>query len=300
MYNIKKEENTMIIGGSASQALAAQVAKELKDKLCLIETKKFPDGERYLRIKEEIPENEKVIVIQSTGYPQDENMMELFFILDTLNDMKIKDITVISPYLGYSRQERRFKETECISAKATAKLIQSMNIKRLISINLHEESICNLYDIPVDNLSAMPAIAQHIKNTFQEKPVILAPDKGAQNFAKEIATILDTDYDYLEKVRLSPEKVETKTKNISVKDKQVVIIDDIISTGGTIVNAINILKEQGATAVDVFCVHPVLVNDAIIKISAAGARSVQGTNTLKSEASNISLAQTIANHIKSL
>lgn len=290
----------MIIGGSASQALAAQVAKELKDKLCLIETKKFPDGERYLRIKEEIPENEKVIVIQSTGYPQDENMMELFFILDTLNDMKIKDITVISPYLGYSRQERRFKETECISAKATAKLIQSMNIKRLISINLHEESICNLYDIPVDNISAMPAIAQHIKSTFQEKPVILAPDKGAQNFAKEIATILDTDYDYLEKVRLSPEKVETKTKNISVKDKQVVIIDDIISTGGTIVNAINILKEQGATAVDVFCVHPVLVNDAIIKISAAGARSVQGTNTLKSEASNISLAQTIANHIKSL
>ncbi|MBR0472634.1 MAG: ribose-phosphate diphosphokinase [Methanosphaera sp.] len=290
----------MIIGGSASQALAAQVATELDDKLCNVETKKFPDGERYLRIKEEIPEDEKVCVIQSTGYPQDENMMELFFILDTLKDMNIKDITVVSPYLGYSRQERRFKETECISAKATATLIQSMGIKRLISINLHEESICDLYNIPVDNLSAMPAIAQHIKETFNQKPVILAPDKGAQNFAKEIATILDTDYDYLEKVRLSPEVVETKTKNISVKDKQVVIIDDIISTGGTIVNAINILKEQGAVSVDVFCVHPVLVNDAVIKISAAGARSVQGTNTLKSEVSNISLAQTIANHLKSL
>lgn len=290
----------MIIGGSASQALAAEVARELDDKLCAMETKKFPDGERYLRIKEEIAEDEKVIVIQSTGYPQDENMMELFFILDTLNDMEVKDITVVSPYLGYSRQERRFKETECISAKATAKLIQSMGIKRIISINLHEESICDLYDVPADNLSAMPAIAYHIQNTFEEKPVILAPDKGAQNFAKEIATILDTDYDYLEKVRLSPEVVETKTKNISVENKQVVIIDDIISTGGTIVNAINILKEQGAVSVDVFCVHPVLVNDAVLKISAAGARSVQGTNTLKSDVSNISVAKTIADHLKSL
>jgi ribose-phosphate pyrophosphokinase len=290
----------VIIGGSASQALASQVAMELDDKLCSIETKKFPDGERYFRIKDEIPENEKVIVIQSTGYPQDENMMELFFILDTLNDMKIKDITVVSPYLGYSRQERRFKEVECISAKATAKLLQAMDIKRLISINLHEQSICDLYDIPVDNLSAMPAIAEHIKNTFEEKPIILAPDKGAINFAKEIAEILGTDYDYLEKVRLSPEVVETKPKNISVKDKTVVIIDDIISTGGTIVNAINILKEQGAVAVDVICVHPVLVNDAVIKIYSAGAHSVQGTNTLKSDVSDISVAKTIADHLKNI
>lgn len=288
----------MIISGSASQALAANVARQLDEKLGLIETKKFPDGERYLRIKDEIAEDERVVVIQSTGFPQDENLMELFFILDTLNDMNVTDITVVSPYLGYSRQERRFKETECISAKATAKLIQTMGVKRLISVNLHEESICDLYDIPAENLSAMPAIAEHIADTFDEKPIILAPDKGAENFAKEIATIIDTDYDYLEKVRLSPEKVETKPKNISVKGRKVVIIDDIISTGGTIVNAINILSEQGAKTVDVFCVHPVLVNDAVLKINAAGASSVQATDSLKSDVSNISLASTIANSLK--
>ena len=288
----------MIISGSASQALAANVARQLDEKLGLIETKKFPDGERYLRIKDEIAEDERVVVIQSTGFPQDENLMELFFILDTLNDMNVTDITVVSPYLGYSRQERRFKETECISAKATAKLIQTMGVKRLISVNLHEESICDLYDIPAENLSAMPAIAEHIADTFDEKPIILAPDKGAENFAKEIATIIDTDYDYFEKVRLSPEKVETKPKNISVKGRKVVIIDDIISTGGTIVNAINILSEQGAKSVDVFCVHPVLVNDAVLKINAAGASSVQATDSLKSDVSNISLASTIANSLK--
>ena len=288
----------MIISGSASQALAANVARQLDEKLGLIETKKFPDGERYLRIKDEIAEDERVVVIQSTGFPQDENLMELFFILDTLNDMNVTDITVVSPYLGYSRQERRFKDTECISAKATAKLIQTMGVKRLISVNLHEESICDLYDIPAENLSAMPAIAEHIADTFDEKPIILAPDKGAENFAKEIATIIDTDYDYLEKVRFSPEKVETKPKNISVKGRKVVIIDDIISTGGTIVNAINILSEQGAKSVDVFCVHPVLVNDAVLKINAAGASSVQATDSLKSDVSNISLASTIANSLK--
>jgi len=291
----------VIIGGSASQALAAEIARELNDKLCSVETKKFPDGERYFRIKDEIPKDESVIIVQSTGYPQDENLMEIFFILDILNDMDIEDITLVSPYLGYSRQERRFKEVECISAKATAKLIQTMGVKRVISINLHEESICQLYDIPVDNLSAMPTIAEYILNNFNDtKPVILAPDKGAENFAKEIAEILETDYDYLEKVRLSPEKVETKTKSISVKNRNVVIIDDIISTGGTIVNAIEILKDQGAITVDVFCVHPVLVNDAILKINAAGANSVQGTNTLKSEVANVSVATLIADYIKNI
>ncbi|MBE6487186.1 MAG: ribose-phosphate diphosphokinase [Methanosphaera stadtmanae] len=290
----------MIIGGSASQALAGEVAEKLDEKLCHVETKKFPDGERYYRIKDEIAPDERVIVVQSTGYPQDENMMELFFILDTLSDMNVEDIIVVSPYLGYSRQERRFKDVECISAKATARLIQAMGAKRVISINLHEQSICDLYDIPVDNLSAMPAIAEYIAQTTEDKPVVLAPDKGAINFAKEIAEVLDTDYDYLEKVRLSPEVVETKTKNISIDNRRVVIIDDIISTGGTIVNAIEILKEQGATAVDVYCVHPVLVNDAILKINAAGADNLQATNTLKSEVSGISVAQTIAQHIKSL
>lgn len=291
----------MIIGGSASQALAAEVARELDDKLCSVETKKFPDGERYFRIKDEIPAQEHVIIVQSTGYPQDENMMELFFILDTLSDMNVTNITLVSPYLGYSRQERRFKEVECISAKATAKLIQTMGVKHLISINLHEQSICDLYDIPVDNLSAMPAIAEHIRETYPEKkPIILAPDRGAENFAKEIATLLNTDHDYLEKVRLSPEKVKTKTKNISVNNRAVIIVDDIISTGGTIVNAINILKLQGAKSVDVICVHPVLVNDAILKINAAGSNSVQGTNTLKSEVAKISVAKTIANHLKTL
>ncbi|MDO5850885.1 MAG: ribose-phosphate diphosphokinase [Methanobacteriaceae archaeon] len=292
----------VVIGGSASQKLAAEIATYLDDKLALIETKKFPDGERYIRINEKINSDEQVIVVQSTGYPQDENILELLFILDTLEDMNIKEIILISPYLGYSRQERRFKDTECISAKTISKLIESRNIKSLITVNLHEDSIRNFYEKPVYNLSAMPAIVKYLKthqsNIIKNKPVILAPDKGALNFAKDIAIDLDTEYDYLEKVRLSPEKVETKTKNIDVTNKDVIIIDDIISTGGTIVNAIKILHKQKAKDITVICVHPVFVNDAILKIYAAGAKDIISTNTLKSDVSSISLAELIAEKIK--
>ena len=293
----------VVIGGSASQKLAAEIATYLNDKLALIETKKFPDGERYIRIHDKI-NNEPVIVVQSTGYPQDENIMELLFILDTLEDMDIKDIILISPYLGYSRQERRFKSTECISAKTISKLIESRNIKSIITINLHEDSIRTFYKKPMYNLSAMSSITKflktHQKNIIEDKPIIIAPDKGALNFAKEIAINLDTEYDYLEEIRLSPEKVETKIKNIDVTNKDVIIIDDIISTGGTIVNAIKILHKQKAKNITVICVHPVFVNDAILKIYAAGAKEIISTNTLKCDVSDISVAELITKQIQSI
>ena len=125
----------LIIGGSASQKLAAEVAKELGEHLCPIKTKKFPDGERYIRIKGNI--EKKVIVIQSTGYPQDENLIELLFIIKNLKSLGAEEIKVVIPYFGYGRQEKRFKEGETISAEIVANLIQSSGANEVISINLH-------------------------------------------------------------------------------------------------------------------------------------------------------------------
>ena len=280
----------MIIGGSASQKLAANVARELGDVLCPIETKKFPDGERYLRIKGEI--DKEVTVIQSTGFPQDENLIELLFLIRNLKSLGAEHIKVVVPYLGYGRQE--------------------------ISINLHEDSVRDFFEIPTANISAMPPIADYISE-ITEDPIIIAPDKGALGFAEEIAEILGCSCTYMSKVRLGPDKVETKIVDVhsdfasdeldsikknskvnidSVNGKEAVIIDDIIATGGTIVNAIGILKEHGAKSVDVCCVHPVLVNDAVLKIFAAGARNVAGTDTLKSDVSDISVARIIADALK--
>ena len=293
----------LIIGGSASQKLAANVAKELGETLCPLETKKFPDGERYVRIKGEVEKN--VTVIQSTGFPQDENLIELLFILRTLKDLGAEHIKVVVPYLGYGRQELRFKDGEAISAQLVSNLIEESGADEFISINLHEDSVRDFFNIPTANLSAMAPIAEYIADKV-ENPIIIAPDKGALGFAEEIAEILGCNCTYMSKVRLGPDKVETRIVDVqcdfdnidSVAGKEAVIIDDIIATGGTIVNAIGILKEHGAKSVDVCCVHPVLVNDAVLKIMAAGARDLSSTDTLKSDVSSISVAKLIADALR--
>lgn len=287
----------LIIGGSASQKLAAKIAGELNEPLCPLETRKFPDGERYIRIGGDVGEN--TVVVQSTGYPQDQNLIELFLILKTLKSMDVENIKVVIPYFGYGRQEKRFKSGEAVSAAVIAELIEAAGASEIFSINLHEDGICNLFNIPSHNLSAMPLVADYIHEKLED-PLIVAPDKGALPFAEEIAGKLGCQCDHLEKTRISPEKVETKTKNLDVKDREAVIIDDIISTGGTIVNASNILRQHGASKVIVSCIHPVLVEDALLKIFAAGVDDVIATDTLNSEVSAISVAPLVARALKGL
>ena len=246
----------MIIGGSSSQDLAASVARELGEKLCYVETRKFPDGERYLRISESV-ENEEVTVIQSTGYPQDENLMELIFMIANLKDLGAKKVRVVVPYMGYARQEKRFNPGETISAKIVCEMIESAGADEFITFNIHEKCVLDFFNIPARNISAMPDIADYLNKKFfkkeDAKPLIIAPDKGAYGFAQEISEIIGCDCTYLTKVRLGPDKVETKivdvrcdsesenTVNVdSVKGMHAIIVDDIIATGGTIVNAINI------------------------------------------------------------
>lgn len=303
----------MIIGGSASQDLAAHVASELGEELCYVETKKFPDGERYLRIDGDL--EDEVTVIQSTGYPQDENLMELLFIISNLKDLGVKKVRVVVPYMGYARQEKRFNNGEAVSAKIVCNLIQSAGADEFITLNIHEKCVLDFFDIKAQNVSAMPAIAEYLNKKYikklGQKPLIVAPDKGAYGFAQEIAEILDCECTYLSKVRLGPDKVETRivdvrcdgasesTVNVdSVKNKPAVIIDDIIATGGTIVNAIKILKQYGAESVDVCCVHPILVNNGAVRIYAAGAGKIIGTNSLSSDTSRVSVAKTIADALR--
>ncbi len=263
--------------------------------------------------------DKEVTIIQSTGFPQDENLVELLFLIRNLKSLGVEHIKVVVPYLGYGRQEKRFKDGEAISAQLVANLIESSGADEFISINLHEDSVRDFFGIPTANLSAMPPIANYIAGITTD-PIIIAPDKGALGFAEEIAEILGCNCTYMSKVRLGPDKVETTIVNVhsdfaseeidslkkkdskvnidSVDGKEAVIIDDIIATGGTIVNAIGILKEHGAKSVDVCCVHPVLVNDAVLKICAAGARNLAATDTLKSDVSDISVAKLIADALR--
>ena len=284
----------MIIGCSASQKLAASVADLLDDRLCPVETRKFPDGERYIRVKSEV--DGEVTVVQSTGYPQDENLMELLFMMENLKDLGADYIRVVIPYFGYGRQERRFKSGEAVSARIVARLLEAAGADEIITVNLHENCLSEFFTVPVTELSAMPLIARHI--SFLDNLVIIAPDKGAMGHAREVSSILGCECDYMEKVRLSPETVETRVRDLDVEGMDAVVVDDIISTGGTIVNAAGILRNCGASSITVCCVHPVLVEDALLKIFSAGVERVIATDTLKSEVSEISVAPLIAEAIK--
>lgn len=285
----------MIIGGSASQKLAAKVARDLGEDLIPIETRRFPDGERYIRVNGKV--SKEVVVIQSTGYPQDENLMELFLLLKNLKSLGVERTRVVIPYFGYGRQERRFKSGEAVSAVIIAELLEAAGASEIYSINLHEKNIKEFFNIPVHEMSAMPLIANYIQENLED-PMVIGPDKSALGFAREISNILNCECDYLEKVRISPEKVETKPKNLDVAERNVVIIDDIISTGGTIVNATEMLKDLGAEKVVVGCVHPILVEDALLKIFAAGVDDVFSTDTLRSDVSTVSVAPLVAECLK--
>lgn len=285
----------LIIGGSASQKLAANIAREMGESLCPMETHKFPDGERYIRINGEVEDG--IVVVQSTGYPHDENLVELFLILKTLKNMEIEKIKVVIPYFGYGRQEKAFNKGEAVSAEVVSQLIEFSGASEVYCINLHEDGICDLFQVPAFNLSAIPVIADYLKDKLDD-PLIIAPDSGALGFAEEIANIIGCEYDYLEKKRISPEIVETKPKNLDLEGREAVIIDDIISTGGTIINASQILKEHGSSRIMVSCVHPVLVEDSLLKIFAAGAEQVIATDTLKSEVSCVSVAGLVAGALR--
>ena len=195
------------------------------------------------------------------------------------------------------------------------KSIESAGADEFITFNIHEACVLNFFNIKARNISAMPAIAEYLDKKYfrksDEKPLIIAPDKGAYGFAQEMAEIIGCECTYLSKVRLGPDKVETRivdvrcegagenTVNVdSVKGKHAVIIDDIIATGGTIVNAINILKQYGAETVDVCCVHPILTNNGAVRIYAAGAQKIIGTNSLSSDTSRVSIAKSIADALR--
>lgn len=285
----------LIIGGSASQKLAADIANILNEKLGNLEIKKFPDGEKYIRFNDDI--EDEITIVQSTGYPQDENLIELFLIAKNLKSLGCKKVRAVIPYLAYSRQDKRFKKGEAISISIIANLIESSGIDEVITVNLHEEKIVEFFNIPVKNLSAMPLLAEYFKDIVNN-PIVVAPDEGALQHAKEVAKILDCEYDYLKKKRISPDKVSTEIKEINVKNKDVILVDDIISTGGTIINASKILKNEKAKNIFVGCVHPVLVGDALMKIYLSGVKEIVGTDTLSSPISKVSVAPLLANTLK--
>lgn len=278
-----------IIGGHASQLLAGRVSDALKSTLLICEFKRFPDGELYTRILDEL-DGESVTIIQSTV--NDSDFVSLLQLIDACSEAS--QIDVVIPYMGYARQDKQFKRGEPISARAMASAIQADNV---FTVNIHNENILDYFDAKATNLDATPMIGEYIKNMKFKNPLIVAPDDGAIALARNASKDLGIDYDFLEKTRLSGESVTIQPKNIAVKGRDVIIIDDIISTGGTMAETISLLKKQGAHEVFVACVHPVLSSNAVLKLFKAGVKGIIATDTIDKGVSVVSVAPVIAGAI---
>ncbi len=281
-----------IISGTASNSVAEELSHILKIPRANIISKRFPDNELYIRILDNI-KNEDVIIVQTT-YP-DQNLVELFFLQNAVVEAGAKKITVVIPYYGYARQDTLFQAGESISAKAIAKLI-SLNADKVITVDPHKEHILAFFSTIAISCSAVPEIANYLKQ--KNLDLILAPDKGALSRAKQASNIISCDFDYIEKTRLDGTTVEIKPKNLDVENKNVGIIDDIISTGGTMAKSIKELKIQGAKKVFVSCTHGLFAGDAIKKLSSSGCDEIIATDTIISKYSLVKVAASIAPLIK--
>ncbi|NHI92766.1 MAG: ribose-phosphate diphosphokinase [Candidatus Lokiarchaeota archaeon] len=291
-----------IIPGPSSQILGLNVAISLNIKPSLVKFKKFPDGEQYVKIEDNVADKD-VLLIQTTSFPQNDNLIELFFMIEAIINMNPKSLSLIIPYFAYSRQDKRFLEGESLSSKLICKIIDSISSDRakfFVSFDIHSRIIENFFkNYSFINLSAIPLIAELLKEYSLLKPLIIAPDKGAQDKAKELADLLASDYTYLEKERSKiTGEIKTSLKDLSVKNRDVVFIDDIISTGGTMVKGIEMARSQGARDIYAACTHPLLISDAKTRILNAGAKKIIGTDAIPSECSSISLSTSIVKFIK--
>lgn len=300
--NVQREVGQLkIVSGSASDALATKVARELDMEPAKMEIKKFPDGEKYMRVLDEVKE-EDVVVIQSISRTPDEFLFEYLLLVDTLKDLGATKVVSFIPYFAYARQDERFNPGEALSFRTVSKLIESVGTDEIYTIDMHQHRVVrssDMFRIPSRDLSAMPLLADYVEKTGNlQKPLIIGPDAEAEQWAKLAAEKLHTDYDVFEKKRLGSEKVEIRPRQANAKDRDVLIVDDIISTGGTIVEALKILFSQGARKIDVACTHPLLMGGALAKIIEAGAMNVIGTDTVPSPVSYVTVAPLIAEQIR--
>jgi ribose-phosphate pyrophosphokinase len=275
-----------IIGAEHSQVLAAKTAHILGAGLLSAEFRSFPDGELYVRADAQA--DDLVIIGSITN---SDSLIQLLLLIDACEDAD--DLTLVIPYMGYARQDKKFCPGEPISARAVAMAL-SQGIDRAYTINIHEETVLEHFEVPAENISIAERISDYIGSKAPDNPLILAPDEGAAKFAADVAAFAGCEHDHLQKTRLSGTEVNIAPKSIDTKGRTVFIVDDIISTGGTLAKAAGMLMEQGAAEVHAACVHGVFTNGGYARLAAAGIKSVAASDTIESGASSFSAAESIA------
>ena len=269
-----------LLSGTGNLELSKKIAQNLKLKLVNSNIKRFADGEIYVEINENIRGN-SIFVIQSISTPANDNLMELLICIDALRRSSAKNITAVIPYFGYARQDRKVVPRTAISAKLVSNLITNAGAHRIVTVDLHAGQIQGFFDIPVDNLFSTPIFSKHIKKYISNKNIIcVAPDVGGVERARALGQKLNVGLAIVDKRRPAPGKSQVMNIIGNVKGKNCLLVDDIIDSGGTIVNAAKALKEKGAKDVYVYVTHGVLSGNAVEQINNSKIKKLILTDTI--------------------
>ena len=269
-----------LLTGNSNKVLSKNIAKYLKTKLVNSSIRKFADGEIYIEINENIRGN-SIFIVQSISSPANDNLMELLLCIDALKRSSAKNITAVIPYFGYARQDRKVVPRTSISAKLVSNLITKAGADRVVTVDLHAGQIQGFFDIPVDNLFSTPIFARHVRKRIKSKKIIcVAPDVGGTERARALGKLLNVGLAIVDKRRPKPGQSQVMNVIGDVKNQTCVIVDDIIDSGGTIVNAAKALKQRGAKEVYVYITHGVLSGEAVKKIKNSVIKNLVITDTI--------------------
>jgi ribose-phosphate pyrophosphokinase len=288
-----------VISGPASKELAEAVSAQTGYLNVPVVSKIFPDGESYVRLDGNV-QGEEVAIIQTTCPPmQDGRLFQLAFMADAAKRGGATKVTAVVPYLAYARQDKMFLSGEGISVETIARMLNGAGIDEFITVNVHSEPTLKQFPFRAKTLSAIPLIADYFVKKGYRGAYALSPDKGAMYIAQQAQQVLGGDVGHLSKTRdrYTGQTVQT-AEGLNVKDQTVIILDDIISTGGTIVGAAKILRKQGAKHVFCGCVHGLLIGDAEKRILDAGVEEIVGTDSVPGSVSKVSLAPLISQELK--
>jgi len=269
----------MIFSGTSNPELSQEVSKYLEVPLSGAVINRFSDGEINIKISQSV-RGKEVFIIQSTSSPTNDNLMELLIMVDALKRSSAKSITAIVPYFGYARQDRKAEPRVPISAKLVANLIEVSGITRLVTIDLHASQIQGFFDIPVDNLYGAILFIEYIERKKFQNPIIASPDIGGVSRARYFAEKLGFDMVIVDKRREKANESEVMNVIGNVQGKDIILIDDIIDTAGTMVKAASVLKKLGANSVMACCTHPVLSGPAYQRIQDGDLDELVISNTI--------------------
>ncbi|MBT3924823.1 MAG: ribose-phosphate pyrophosphokinase [Nitrosopumilus sp.] len=286
-----------VISGKSSENLAKELSKKIKANFVKSEIRVFADGESKITLIGKLSKK-KSIVVQSIYPPVDTNLVQALSLITKAKENS-SEVTAVIPYMGYARQDREFLPGEIVTMNVLGKLFKSAGASKIIIVDIHSLIGLKYFTIKTKNVTAVPDLAEYFKKLSLKNPLVVSPDQGGLERAKEFAKEFNSDYIALEKTRdRKTGKVKIKTKKLAeVENRDLILVDDMISTGGSIIKATQFLKKQKCKRIYVACTHALLMNDAENKIKKAGVTSIISTNTIPGKTSKVDVSKAIAKAI---